>query len=48
VESIPLNALAQGVPYQQTTTDSVRLVDFGASIVVVFEASSTSQPATLA
>jgi len=27
MESIPANALAQGVPYQQTTTDSVHLVD---------------------
>lgn len=26
-ESIPANALAQGVPYQQTTTDSVQTVD---------------------
>ena len=27
MESIPANALAQGVPYQQTTTDSVNAVD---------------------
>lgn len=27
MESIPPGALAQGVPYQQTTTDSVHLVD---------------------
>jgi hypothetical protein len=27
MESIPANALAQGVPYQQTTTDSVHMVD---------------------
>jgi hypothetical protein len=27
MESIPANALAQGVPYQQTTTDSVHVVD---------------------
>lgn len=27
MESIPANALAQGVPYQQTTADSVHLVE---------------------
>jgi hypothetical protein len=27
MESIPAGALAQGVPYQQTTSDSVHLVD---------------------
>lgn len=27
MDSIPANALAQGVPYQQTTSDSVQTVD---------------------
>jgi hypothetical protein len=27
MESIPANALSQGVPYQQTTSDSVQAVD---------------------